>query len=165
MSSALIPSARRAQSPVLSPWTSLDFPPRQDDFETFKSLPRQLHLHCVQRLWEVFFFFLTACFVKIRAFNRGGRAATFSSKFHRELDHSWTPCLKQQGVQICSCGVASCFPLHYLSSFEEHTWRQIRGYSRFIKWDKMKQERWIMKRLTPCEKPVTARIFGAWGQD
>lgn len=66
MSSALHPSAWRAQSPVLAPFipqTSLDFPPQQDDFEMFKSLPRQLHLHCVQRL------FLTACFVKINAFN------------------------------------------------------------------------------------------------
>lgn len=58
MSSALHPSAWRAQRLVLSPFIpqpSLDFPSRQDDFEMFKSLPRQLHLHCVQRLQEVFF--------------------------------------------------------------------------------------------------------------
>lgn len=89
MSYPLHPSAWRAQSPVPSPFipqTSLDFPPRQDDFEMFKSLQRWLHLQCVQRLQEVFFvvFFLTACFVKSSAFNMGERdtqrEATFSSE-------------------------------------------------------------------------------------
>lgn len=91
MSSALHPSAWRAQSPVLSPFipqTSVDFPPQQDDFEMFKSLPRQLHLHCVQRLQEVVFF---NCFALLKAVlltrKKGKRAVTFFIQtLHSELD-------------------------------------------------------------------------------
>lgn len=123
---------------------------------------------CSKTAGGVFFF---NCFALLKAVlltrKKGKRVVTFSSKLCTVNSIckviQGTPCLKQWDVKICGCGIASCFPLHYLSSLEEHTWKQFRGYSRFIKWDKMKQERWIPERLTPCEKPVATRLFGAWG--
>lgn len=89
-------------------------------------------------------FFLTACFVKSSAFNMGKegerecghifiRTAATVNSIHEVIQGTGSNgVLKSAAVTL-----PLVFPLHYLSCVEEPTLKQLRGYSRFIKWDKI----------------------------
>lgn len=87
----------------------------------------------------------------LRAFNMGKKGRE-RRHFHQNCSdselHLWgnSGNRKQRHVKTCSRDAVSCFPLHYLSCVEEHTLKQLRGYLRFIKWDKIEHEGWIPTR-------------------